>query len=430
LILSVELPRTGVRRSNQHMFDMQGVIAMRQLFHWFFRTARRTDRTILRLTSLEGRETPATGFTASGAAVGAAPVVTVLTPSGAQLAQFNAYDPIFLGGVNTAVGEIDGNPNTIEVVTGAGAGGGPHVKVFSINETTGAVSTLASFMAYDPSFRGGVNVATGGLTSATVDDVITGAGPGGGPHVRVFSIGANGTATQIPGPLGSFMAFNPAFRGGVNVATGNVGGSAATGDQLIVGAGPGGGPHVRVLNADGSQFASFMAFDPTFTGGVSLGATGSTGLTVSSLTGGGVTQFGFAPGGVITPTIVTPLTTATALGTTTAVPINGTVGATNTGTTVLGTGLNGTTVSPVTTPNGLSAMPVVPPNVTVVSNSGLVPATGFGGVPTGTGVLSTGTTVPSPVAALGAPDFNTLGFSNLTATDVAANGVMFPSIIP
>jgi hypothetical protein len=386
------------------------------------------------LTSLEARETPATGFTATGAAVGIAPLVTVFTPSGAKLAQFNAYDPIFLGGVNTAVGEIDGNPNTVEVVTGAGAGGGPHVKVFSIDETTGAVSTLASFMAYDPSFRGGVNVATGSLTSATVDNVITGAGPGGGPHVRVFSIGANGAVTQIPGPLGSFMAFNPNFRGGVNVAAGNVGGSAVTGDQLIVGAGPGGGPHVRVLDADGSQFASFMAFDPTFTGGVSLGAVGPTGLTVDSLTGGGVTRFAFAPNGVNTPTIVTPLTTASALGTPTAVPINGTVGVTNTGTTGLGTigaGLNGTIVSPVTTPNGLSALPVVPTNVTVVPDAGSVPATGIGGLPTtGIGTLLTGTTVPSPLPALAAPDFSTLGFSNVTAADVAANGGVAPNLFP
>src|SRR5207244_5509526 len=40
--------------------------------------------------------------------------------------------------------------------TGADAGGGPHVKVFS-----GSGRLLASFFAYDQNFHGGVRVATG-----------------------------------------------------------------------------------------------------------------------------------------------------------------------------------------------------------------------------------------------------------------------------
>src|SRR5207248_1193706 len=67
----------------------------------------------------------------------------------------------------------------IEIVAGAGPGGGPHVKVFDAE--TGDV--LESFFAYDAAFAGGVRVAAG-LGVDIRPDIITAAGPGGGPHVK------------------------------------------------------------------------------------------------------------------------------------------------------------------------------------------------------------------------------------------------------
>jgi hypothetical protein len=87
-----------------------------------------------------------------------------------------------------------------DIITGAGAGGGPHVAVFS-----GAnLQLLASFFAYDPFFPGGVNVAAGDVDGDGHADIITGAGPGGGPHVAVFS----GASLQL---LASFFAYDPFF---------------------------------------------------------------------------------------------------------------------------------------------------------------------------------------------------------------------------
>jgi hypothetical protein len=69
------------------------------------------------------------------------------------------------------------------------------------------------FYAYDPAFRGGVTVAAGDLTGDGVAEIITGAGPGGQPQVRVFSL-AGGGVTEVAG----FFAYDPAFPGGVTVA--------------------------------------------------------------------------------------------------------------------------------------------------------------------------------------------------------------------
>src|SRR5439155_13300663 len=118
------------------------------------------------------------------------------------------------------------------LVTGAGAGGGPHVEVF--DGMTGAL--VRSFFAYDTAFRGGVTVAAADVNGDGTDDIITGAGPGGGPHVKVFD-GASGAL------LASFFAYDAAFRGGVFVAGGDVDGDGRA--DIITGAGKGGGPHVK-----------------------------------------------------------------------------------------------------------------------------------------------------------------------------------------
>jgi hypothetical protein len=66
---------------------------------------------------------------------------------------------------------------------------GPHTRILTIS-----LQELAGFFAYDPAFPGGVFVGTAGA------QVITGAGPGGGPHVRGFAV--NGAPTAV-----SFFAY-------------------------------------------------------------------------------------------------------------------------------------------------------------------------------------------------------------------------------
>jgi hypothetical protein len=107
---------------------------------------------------------------------------------------------------------VDGDGHD-DVITGAGAGGGPHVKIFS--GATG--QETKGFFAYHPNFGGGVRVGAGDLDGDGRADIVTGPGSGGGPHV----LGWDGDTLSH---LASFFAFNPAFSGGVFVAAPNLGG--------------------------------------------------------------------------------------------------------------------------------------------------------------------------------------------------------------
>jgi hypothetical protein len=123
--------------------------------------------------------------------------------SGEEIRSFYAYDPQFAGGVNVAAGDIDGD-GLDDIITGAGASGGPHVKVFS----GASGEEIRSFHAYDPQFAGGVTVAAADFDGDQLAEIVTGAGLGGGPHVKTFS-GASGEEML------SFYAYDPSFGGGV-----------------------------------------------------------------------------------------------------------------------------------------------------------------------------------------------------------------------
>ena len=142
------------------------------------------------------------------------------------------------GGVNLAFADVSGDARD-ELIVGAGPGGGPHVKVYAFLPDTNVWDQVGSFFAYGDTFHGGVSVAGGDVNGDGKAEIITGAGPGGGPHVRVF----NATGTPM-GP--GFYAYGANFPGGVNVASGNF--TINPNDEIITGPGPGGGPHVRVFD--------------------------------------------------------------------------------------------------------------------------------------------------------------------------------------
>jgi hypothetical protein len=191
---------------------------------------------------------------------------------GVVLWEFFAYDPGFAGGVYVAVGDVNAD-GRVDLITGAGAGGGPHVRVFDGVTHSLVAGPIGEFYAYDAGFSGGVRVAAGDTNGDGKADVVTGAGPGGGPHVKSFS-GADRAE------LVSFFAYSAGFNGGVNVTSADF--RQVGHADIVTGAGAGGGPHVRFFDGiTGSVYREFFAF-PATTGGFGSNALWTSGVRVSA----------------------------------------------------------------------------------------------------------------------------------------------------
>lgn len=163
------------------------------------------------------------------------------------------FGTAFKGSLTIATGNVD---RDAPLELAIGREGSDEAAIFEQNGTL-----RFKWHAYTPSFKGGVSIAIGDLNGDGLREVITGAGPTGGPHIRIFK-----TDGQVWNK--GFFAFDAKERGGVTVAVGDINQDGK--DEIITGSGQGTIPRVRIFNSEGSLLREFTLDRTISTRGVSV----------------------------------------------------------------------------------------------------------------------------------------------------------------
>ncbi|MDA1013124.1 MAG: hypothetical protein O3A00_01585, partial [Planctomycetota bacterium] len=156
------------------------------------------------------------------------------------------------------------------------SGSGTSQTIVARDPATGAI--VWSVQATSANFGGSVNLATGDFNRDGRDDVVLAAGPGGGPQVQVFD-GVTGNK------LLDFFAYNTTLRGGVNVAVADFNQDGVA--DILTGAGNDGAPHVRIFDGtNGGIIRDFFAFDSNLRRGANVAAADVTGDGIPDIVAG------------------------------------------------------------------------------------------------------------------------------------------------
>lgn len=185
---------------------------------------------------------------------GMASLVKITDQDGKKENEFYAYANNFTGGVSFASGDIN-HDGQQEIITAAGFGGGPHIRIFSSKG-----ELVGQFFAFNSSFRGGVNIAIADVNNDGSDEIIAVQASSGDSEIKIF----NGRGEF----LGSFYAYDNKFRGGLNIATGDIDGDGEK--EIVTGLAAGKIPEVRIFKAIGVLQGQFLAYPKTFLGGVKV----------------------------------------------------------------------------------------------------------------------------------------------------------------
>jgi hypothetical protein len=212
----------------------------------------------------------------SGLAYLGTPTVSIVDPAlGTVVRQFDVYEQGFMGGVQTAIHDVD-NDGRDEIVVAPGRGRVGEVRVFDLD---GEEMPEYRITPFGSSFLSGVNIALGDVNGDGTKDLIAGQAAGSTVSIHLGgSLGWESTSFRRYTPYGT------THLAGVSVAAADIGtitnGSISQTDsrdgrdELLLGTGPGAIKSVQIVDVAGPPtVVAELSVDPTI---------GYSGVTIAS----------------------------------------------------------------------------------------------------------------------------------------------------
>ncbi len=199
---------------------------------------------------------------------GTASTLKAFEYNGTLLASTTSFNAGFNGGVSLTIGDFNGD-NKDDIAVTPFSSGGPNVRVYTLNSTGDGFSLMDGFFAYGTSFRGGVNLTAGDLNGDGIDELVTVPISAAAPLMKIYSY--NSTTGHFTA-LDQAYAYQTTFLGGVQLATGDINGDSK--EEVIVSPYLNGGPNIRVFSLNASNKITLltwvMAYPTTYRGTLSM----------------------------------------------------------------------------------------------------------------------------------------------------------------
>lgn len=161
----------------------------------------------------------------------------------------------YKGEMRIAIGDINGDKK-MELLVAPSDGYPAPIKVYTLY----GAAYRADWYPYGTQYKGGFHIAVADVGNDLGNNIILGAGVGREPIVDMFDYAFN----RVTG----WRAFEATFKGGIDVASGDLDGDGI--DEIIVGAGPGKEPVIKVYSKDGKQLAEFKGYTSILKQGIDV----------------------------------------------------------------------------------------------------------------------------------------------------------------
>jgi len=184
------------------------------------------------------------------------PIIKIFRNDGTLVNEWQPYPGGFAGEIVVVGADLD-NDGKDEIITAPGAGGGPHVKIWDGygNEK------YDDFFALDNAYRQGIEIAAGDIDGDKTKEIIVSAIEGNKAVIKIFNCFGTQVYENIYFELEN--SFEP-----MKISTLDLGLDKV--EEIIAAQSSGNQPKILFLRRDGTVINQFLAYAPSFGGGVNL----------------------------------------------------------------------------------------------------------------------------------------------------------------